>query len=381
MPVNKYHFALLLAAACSSCIEPFEPEIGERQSVLVINGTITDIPGPHEVTVSMSTPYNEPYFQPVDGCVVTVEDESGTYHSYYQSSPGRYHAYLPAPFLSVGKAYSLTVRTPQNLVYRSDFDTLLACPPIDTLYYDVQNRGTNLQGRTMNGIQFYSDLTGSAGTATNFRWLLEETWEYRTPYIGQYLYEYQGGPITYFYTDHVHRCFMTHPVSGLHTASTRFLAGNAIRRNPLNYVSDETPRLLYKYSVLVTQQSLTDAAYSYWDQLETQSEESGGLYETQPYSIAGNLCNPENPDEKVLGFFYATQQQTSRLTVPNDFNFDIPGFACTLDTASNYDDFLSDFPYYLITLNPLGGFPFLFGNQDCFDCTERGGVTEIPEFW
>lgn len=381
MPVNRYYIVLLPALTCSSCIEPFEPEIRESQSVVVINGMISDTPGIHEVTVSRSAPYHDPHFQPVGGCVVTVEDGTGAYFPYHESSPGRYWTDLPASFLSVGKAYSITVRPPGPLVYRSDFDTLLPCPPIDTLYFEVQTRGSTVPGKTLHGIQFYLDLTGSVNSADNYRWLLEETWEYRTPHIGQYIYAYQGGPISYFYTDHIHQCYITNPVRELYSASTRFLSENTIRRNPLNYVSNETPRIKIRYSLLVTQQSLTNAAYTYWDRLEQQSEESGGLYETQPYSITGNMCNTENPEEKVLGFFYATQQRTERIMVPNDFDFDVAGYTCTLDTALNFDDFFTDFPYYLISLNPLGGFPYLFGDQHCFDCRKKGGVTEKPDFW
>lgn len=380
--MNSYSIALLAALACTSCIDPFEPEIRESQSVMVINGMITDIPGIHEVTVTRSTPYNDPHILPVSGCVVTVEDETGTYHSYREQSPGLYRADLPASFLSVGRTYSITVQPPPGMVtYRSDFDTLLACPPIDSIYFEVQTRGTTDPGRRLQGIHFYSDLNGLPGTRGNYRWLLEETWEYRTPYIGQYIYEYQGAPIGDFYTDHLHRCFVTRPVSGLYSGSTRFLSENALRRNPLNYVSDETPRIKIRYSLLVTQLSLTNAAFDYWDRLEAQSEESGGLYETQPYSVTGNICNPGDPGEKVLGFFYASQQRTKRIIVPNDFDFDIPGYTCTLDTAFNFDDFLSDYPYYLISIDPMGGFPYLFGDQNCFDCRKRGGVTEKPDFW
>ncbi|RPI42918.1 MAG: DUF4249 domain-containing protein [Bacteroidetes bacterium] len=382
MLLNRFRLAFFLAIACSSCIYPFEPVIRESQSVLVINGMISDDPGVHEVTVSRSTPYNEPRFQPVGGCVVTVEDETGTIHLYREHSPGVYRADLPPSFLSVGKAYSIMVQPPPGMeVYRSDFDTLLPCAPIDSLYYEVQTRASTEPGKKLYGVQFYNDLTCTEVTAVNYRWILGETWEYVSPYLGDYIYEYRGAPITYFSTYHIHRCYKREPVNEMFSASARFLSENVIRRNPLNYVSNATPRIKIRYSLLVTQQSLTHAAYNFWDRLEAQAEESGGLYETQPWSISGNIYNTEDPEEKVLGFFFATQQVSKRIFVENDFDFDVAGIACDLNTAEKFDDFFDLFPIYLISLGQLGGFPYLFGPPYCFDCRETGGVTEKPDFW
>ncbi|MCK4749926.1 MAG: DUF4249 family protein, partial [Bacteroidales bacterium] len=202
---------------------------------------------------------------------------------------------------------------------------------------------------------------------------------YRTAYVGDHFWS-GIGPILQMGSDHIHTCYMTHPIKELITSSTRHLSVNALRRNQLNYVSNETPRIKIKYSLLVKQQSLTNQAFNYWDKMDSQAGESGGLYETQPSSAIGNIYNTGNPDEKVLGIFYATQEQSNRLTVKNVFDFDVPGFKCLLDTAFVLQDFGSDFPYYMISTMGTG-YPYLFGDQPCFDCTRKGGVLEKPEFW
>ena len=81
MPANRKHIPLLLLLLLllllQACIEPYEPVINETQEVMVIDGMISDRPGLHQVRVSISTPYSDPEFRPVAGCVVSVTDDQG----------------------------------------------------------------------------------------------------------------------------------------------------------------------------------------------------------------------------------------------------------------------------------------------------------------
>jgi len=380
MQVNRYHILLLLLLTCRSCIEPFEPVIEESQEVLVINGMITDQPGMHYVEISRSTPYNEPIYQPVSGCVVTVTDENGEMINYFEEGWGRYGAYLPGSFLAVGKSYSLQVYTPDQKEYRSDFDTLLACPPIDTIYYEVEIRETSDPDFSLAGIQFYMDMTGTSSDSRYFMWQLEETWEYWAATFGHFIW--WGGGVEEFHTNDLFKCWKTYPIRELYTGTTRNLSVNALRRNSLNYVSNETDRLKVTYSLLVKQQSLSKKTYDYWEKMKKQSGETGGLYETQPSSTIGNIYNTNDPDEVVLGILYATQQQSRRIMVNNHFDFKIPYLTCELYTIGSVYELLSDFPYYLRSISPTGyGPPYETGDKICFDCRIQGGINVKPDYW
>ena len=131
MPANRSFIIFLLLLLIQACIVPYEPEINETQEVMVIDGVITNRPGLHKVRVSKSTPYSDPQFMPVSGCVVSVTDDQGNMEFYSESwlEAGVYEAWLDEPFLGVGKAYSVRVVAPSNREYVSDYDTLLSCPP------------------------------------------------------------------------------------------------------------------------------------------------------------------------------------------------------------------------------------------------------------
>jgi hypothetical protein len=383
MPVSRYTFILLIVLVLNSCVEPYDPLINETQEVLVIEGVITDQSGTYTVSVSRSTPYNEPSFRPVSGCVVSVQDNLGNMEFYSErwNEPGVYEASLDEPFLGVGKLYSLQVVTPNNSIYASDYDTLLSCPPVDAVYYEHEISGGEDPDDVWQGIQFYNDVRGFDGGARNYRWKATATWEYHSPYTSNYVW-YYGRTLPYL-VDSVSTCYLTETIETVYAASTQLLSENNIYRNKLHYVSDQTPRLAERYSLLVEQQSLTDQAYTYWEKLAAQSANSASLYETQPSSSQGNIYNVNWDGEKVLGLFYATQVTEKRIFVDyEDLDFPVAAYTCRLDTLLNNNSFYIDNYYYVISLNPLGpGPPWLYGQKNCFECTQRGGDNEKPDFW
>ncbi len=383
MPVNRNTLILLIVLVLNSCVEPYDPIINETQEVMVIDGMISDRPGRHTVTVSRSTPYNNPVFEPVSGCVVSVQDNLGHIEFYTESweDAGVYEANLEEPFLGVDKIYSLQVVTPSNNVYVSDYDTLLSCPPVDAVYYEDAVSGGEDPDDVWQGIQFYNDVRGFDGGARNYRWKATATWEYHSPYTSNYVW-YYGVTLPYL-VDSVSTCYLTENIEMVFAASTQLLSENNIFKNKLHYVSDQTPRLAERYSLLVEQQSLTDQAYTYWEKLAAQSANSASLYETQPSSSQGNIYNVNSSFEKVLGLFYATSITEDRIFVEyEDLDFPVGAYTCNLDTLENNNSFYIDNYYYVISLNPLGpGPPWLYGQKNCFECTLRGGDNEVPDFW
>ena len=381
MPVNKYHTIVLLLLVCSSCIDPFDPVIHETQEVLVIDGMISDRPGNYQVSVSISSPYNNPKFWSVDGCVVTVEDDQGNIQFYDNVGQGKYEAWLEPPFLAAGKSYAVQVRTPNNQTYRSLYDTLLTCPPVDSLYYFQQNSGGTDPNDIWNGIQFYNDVRGGVDGTRNYRWRATATWEYHAPYTAQYIW-YNGGSVPNI-VDSVHACYLTETIERVFAASTQLLTENSIYQNQLHYISDQTPRLSERYSLLLEQHSLSDQAFAYWEKIAAQSASGASLYETQPASSQGNLYNVQQPREKVLGCFYATQIKEERIFVgKHDLDFAAPAYTCRLDTLIDNSTFEFGNYYYLISMNPIGPGPaWLTGLDKCFNCTLQGGVNELPDFW
>lgn len=381
MQASKYQIIILLILFSTSCIEPFSPVIEDSQEVLVINGVITDKPGMHYVDISRSTPYDDPSYKPIGECVVIVIDDNGEIIQFLEEEPGKYSADIPSSFLAVGKAYSLQVITPENEEYQSEYDTILPCPSIDSVYYEIQYKATADPDRQLPGIQLFLDMSGALSDSRNVVWKVEETWEYWASLFGTHIL-WGPGDGEEFRSNPLFKCWKSFPLDRIYTGTTRNLSANKMQRVALNFVSNETDRLKRTYSLHVKQEALTLEAYTYWQSLNDQITESGGLYEKQPFTVPGNIYNVNDPEELVLGFFYASQVKEQRIYIHNDnlFSFYIPHISCEYESTSTLwgkEDI--EYPVYIYAPGPFQ--PTYTGPSECFDCRLQGGTNIKPDFW
>jgi len=381
MPLNKLHIIWALCLLCGSCVEPYEPVLEESQEVLVISGMISDSPGRHEVRVSLSSPYSFPEFQGVEQCLVNVTDQDGNMIHYADQGEGIYAADVPEAFLEVGDAASLYVFTPDGREYRSSFDTLLSCPVLDSVYWELETQGTADPEKSLPGIQFYLDMTGSPDDSRNIIWRVDETWEFWASLFGNRIMR-EGYYTESFLSRDIFKCWDSQALDHIFIASTRNLSSNALGRVPLHFVSNQTERLQITYSLYVRQQSLSLEAYDYWQRMNKQAAESGGLYEEQPASVPGNIYAVDQSDGEVLGFFYACQVREKRIYVHNNnlFDFWIPKVDCEYQPLSSlWQQPFIKFPVYIYVPGPFQ--PSFWGPAECFDCRLQGGDTIRPIPW
>lgn len=381
MPVNKLHIILLLGLLCGSCVTPYEPELEESQQVLVISGMISDRAGLHEVTISRSSTYRLPEFQGIEACVVSVTNQDGDMIFYTDSGDGIYEADVPDDFLDVGDAASLYVMTPNNREYQSSYDTILPCPDLDSIYYELGTQETPDPEFSRPGIQLYLDMHGEDSDSRNVIWRVQETWEYWASLFGTHI-AHSRGNWQEFRTNKIFKCWKSYPLDQIFTETTRNLSRNELLRVPLNFVSNETDRLSVTYSLHVQQQSLSQEAYDYWKRMNEQAVESGGMYEKQPASVAGNIYNMYNPEDVVLGCFYASQIREQRIFVKNNglFDFSIPHISCEYQQMSSlWQNSSVKYPVYIYV--PGNFNPNLWGPEECFDCRVQGGDTIRPLIW
>jgi hypothetical protein len=375
---------MILIMLLPGCIDPYTPNIEDNQVSLVVEALITDQPGLHSVTLSTSSPLNDTATQKVTGAMVDVVNNRGGVMEFFEEGEGIYSRWIGQGEIEDGVDYMLRIVTPDGEIYESDPERLGALSPdVGQVYWQFDTLGTADPDNPLYGIQFYLDLAGQDDDARNYRWVLEETWEYHAAHYIQYIYDgtvLQNWPDPFVYTF----CWRTDVIPSIFIASTKALEKNELKKQPLHFVSGETKRLQIKYSLMVKQYSLSDKAYDYWLQVQRQNQETGGIYETQPDRIPGNVHNANDPDQEVLGYFNVSSVTERRIFVDGIRELVYPPVPCNLDTIDrpeNKPPYLA-IPFYLISLSPMGaGPPYGVGGSLCFDCRKGGGVIEKPWFW
>ncbi len=386
---NKILRWIIITLVAASCIEPFTPDINEFQRLLVINGKITDQPGYQYVEITRSTSYTNPSYDHVPGCNVKVYDDKGNVFQYEEYGSGLYRCIFSQEYLQVGTRYKIEVLTKDGNTYVSDYDVLEPCPVIENIYYKVeQKENDDPLLKTVYGIHLFIDIQKSEKEVSNFRWELDETWEYHAAYQTS---DYFDGEIHYnfnVYSDSLYYCWRSRKKKDIITMSTKNFTSGKINGGSLAFIANDNDKLDIKYSVLVRQFSLSDSAYQYWNQMQRNLQEGGGLYETQPIRITGNIHNVDNPEETVLGYFWATAEKDKRFFFKNVGEIPVNYYTCIpygltsdklMELLNGYPE--SEYPIYLINITYLEAGPWDFADQECFDCRKSGGTITMPDFW
>jgi hypothetical protein len=375
--------AILGMTLLVTCIKSFEPVINSNaRNKYVVSGRVTNTEGWQVVQVSLSSPIESPEYIPVASCQVTILDDKGNIFAMEEYEPGLYHLWMDKQYLVPGTSYQVKVSTPDGEELESGFDQMPISPPIDSIYYHIEDIPTSKPGVNNRVMQFYVDLNAIGDYSQYYQWEIVETWEYEAALPVEYYYDGTFHEVKpHDYTNKV--CWITQSVKNVFTVSTKNLSQNIYTQYPLQTIDGtNSSRLGIMYSTLVRQLALSEGAYNYWDKLRINSNEQGGLYEKQPLAIKGNLVNVSNPDKDVLGYFYAVSETSCRY-----FYHDVEGIVLDYNNGCYEEDI---FPYYWLDVNPQE-FPIYYYynesgilkilNPPCVDCRLLGGTTVKPDFW
>ena len=366
---------LLLSFA--SCVEPFNPLINKYENLLVVDGAISNIPGSVYVILSKTSPYNDEKKIPVNAARITLYDDLDNKFSFLNSSNGKYTLDDPNFAGQIGRSYKIHIETGDGTICESFFESLNDPIPLDSVKY-VFKAGPNDKER---GLKIEVDVKNINSLNAYFYWEYTETWEYEVPFISSFK---PNSTICY-------KNF-TPPVFIIN--STQNLSQKQLLDYPIYFIDNTTNRLYKKYSVLVTQHTLTEQAYTFYHDLKEINEQRGGLFDKSPVTLIGNMRNLTKPEQPVLGNFQVSGAAIKRIFIRNK------DISSLLNVPSGYENCRIEFggestdAKKLDSLMRAGWVPFdrsfnpaandtiisLTNYRGCCDCTTNG--TNIkPEYW
>jgi len=374
MKSKKYILLLSGLLVISSCITQFVPETDENDTMLVVEGMITDQQGAHTVKLSKSLPLSADHATEVlTGCTITISDDQGNWVNLHETLPGTY--VTPVTYKGiVGRKYRLHINSNNPDMYYYSYESLFmemkTAPPIDSLYYKkIPTKFSQFGPVIEEECQIYLDTSDPDGLSKFYRWDFSETWMFRLPY------------------DVPNRiCWISNNSNSIFIKNTSVLSEDRIEKWPVNYISAMTDRLSERYSLLVNQYSLNEDEYNYWEKLQNVTENVGSLYDITPVSIPGNIYCIEDPKQQVLGYFSVSAKTSKRLFINENFKSRLNLYkGCPSDTVFGHGPDPDGFGItkWLIIdntfdfTNPYKVYTVIRG---CADCTIRG-TDEEPSFW
>jgi hypothetical protein len=274
----------------------------------------------------------------------------------------------------IGNAYRIDIEAPDGKKYRSDFTTMKTPVGIDTVYGKVTSKEQLNSIREIEGYQFYIS-TRQGGPETYLMWKMDETYEYTADFLYAGMM-YRGQMYEQNAKDSLYRCWRNRKIPEVFTANTVNLQTPKISNKPLHFVSNQSKRLQELYSLLVRQYTIDRAAFNYWDDIGEQIEGGDFLNVRQPFQIQGNVYNPEDEKEAVLGYFNVASVEKRRIFINP---------AMEIDLIKCHIKYNVLFLYQISFRHPVY---FGYGstgrgvvNELCIDCRLEGGKLEKPDFW
>lgn len=355
----------------------------------MVDGFISNTATPYEIKLSRTGRLDGRGAAAETGARVQVLSEKGETFEFEEEAPGVYRS-DPAAFTGcIGQRYRLNIATRNDKRYASSEVTLKPSPPIDSVYFEREMRLTNL-GDTLDGVKIMVDSHDPTGLSRRYRFTWTEDYEVRPLYPSFYKYIPSGTGYQLVRRDTaINLCFNSGTSTQVILANTSQLTTDRVSQLEVTYVSTSTPfKLGSLYSILVRQQVLSEAAYRYWSGVQKTTESLGTLFDPQPYQLIGNMYNPDDPDEPVLGYFDAGEVSEYRIFIRRLQLGELrwPHEPCIGELRSftpreEGDVFKDEFNLFMLWgYLVVDGEGELWSVPECADCRLHG-VLDRPDFW
>lgn len=399
----------ILLLAFSTCIDPYILNLEEYESLLVVDGIITDEPVSYRIKLSRTFQNEEVLPVAVSNAEVSVQDENGGINVFQEKDPGIYRSDSTHFTGRVGGTYTLHIKTSDGLEYESDPCPMTGVPEIDSIYFAYDRELINNGTEEEEGIRIFLDASNKNEVCKYFRWEFEEVWKFQIPFPVGYKY-LGGGKIEAIPMMGNHTCWKYRKSNDIIIHNTKSQQSGWVSRQALKFIaSDKSDRLRKQYSIHVKQYSLSQSEYEFWNNLKQVSESGGDIFEKQPFSIIGNIHCINREDEQVLGYFQvsAVKKMRKYITIGQLTEMDIPfyQYPCSKIEYGPYDLYGPNLPYpvppeyYDQVYNRFmnlgyvfihatdviihGNLPisqFVFTTPECSDCSLTGDPNK-PDFW
>lgn len=272
-----------------ACEDEITPTLEEADPVLAIDAWVTNRPEPQVVRLSRTQPYFETGIDAVSGAEVQISDSQDNVYVFAEDErePGAYY-WTPAAndstFGTVGETYRLTVTTDDESYTATT--AMAPVPPIDSITYEFQAAFAFFP-ETYIAEFWATDLPEEGNTywirAYKNERLLNDPDEISLAYDAGFS---QGGSFN----------------------GTVFIQPIRTSINPIE--QDENDETLPAYelgdSLYVELHSVSDAAYTFLNQVAIQTNRPGGfaeLFANPLANVSTNIVNTDPDGPAPVGFF------------------------------------------------------------------------------
>jgi len=360
---------LLTSALFNSCIDRLNIKVPDSNaSQLVVDGVITDEPGPYTVKLSLTSSVDGflKFNKSITAKQVTLFDNAGNTEVMNEIETGTYQTKPNGMQGVVGREYFIRIETRDGKIYESLPDRMNPVGSVDSLYFEFESYQP-LNEQTQYGFRFFADGSGLSEGDNLVRWKFASVFELNTdpklrlvpcpggaacscpeppPCSGWIVGPFdlvQVGDCTCC------TCWVTRNEVKPQVGNDQFTAQRKAKKVEVGYIPlDYYPFQKGKNRAEVKQMSLSRAAYEYWKIIQSQKEGAASLFQPPSGKTVTTIFEKNGP-ATALGIFYASAVKKKQLylthaDVPVKFSR-IPFWDCEMGTGKIPQSCLVAYPF------------------------------------
>ena len=379
--IHRVRQLLLLVAgmlALCGCVYDYTPRDaslpGLSSPLVVIDGDII-VGGVTRVKVALTESlFDETLSELPLGTTVMVESESGEVAgaTAVGDEPGIFEA--DTRVLDIDGRYRLVVSIPGRGEYISDFAPVMVSPPIDGITWSFSDDGSyaNVEVTTHN----------QESEKLYCKWNFVENWESPAVYWPNVDYTPNSystlKKLTPAESEARKYCWSEDVQTEICIANTEKLSENLIYKYVLKRIPNTDTRAKALYAITVTQKAISKEAYTYWETLQRNISNIGGIFSALPTEIRGNIASVGNPEEEVVGYVSVTTTTNIRSFI-NWEEYDFYNHGCSVFKIEENWNQMYYAGYRPFAVDDTGGTPW-WSELRCVDCRSYSNSTK-PDFW
>jgi len=352
--------SVLAVILMGSCVDRIVFDVGAPELYpLVVDGFISDEPGPYRISLSKSYDIESKLSTrvPVSVRKIVISDNEGNSEELTETTTGVYQTAKNGIRGVAGRAYTLKMTLLDGRVYESIPDTLYPAGTLDSIYYDFRSE-TLTDGNVQSGFDIYFNSSAGGNPSYYFMWKFVGTYkvvsypELFTEPVGEArvprplpcsAFAVIGGQFQQVRDCTCCTCwtslFNPYPL----ISDNQFVQDGKFLNVKGGYVPVNAWTFYDKVHAEMRQLSLSPRAFRFFKGIVDQKQANGSLFQPQSGRILSNFIQTSGAAVPVNGFFYASAVRKKSIYLTRD---DIPGDVQIPELLTRFpDSCLKLFPF------------------------------------
>lgn len=319
------YLGLLFVMMSVACVDPLKFDVGSAKSPpIVVEGFITNEPGPYEVRVTNSYTVDSVVTlqTPVPVQRLTISDDAGNSEDLTKNDKGAYQTKANGIQGTVGRAYKLRIELPNGRVYETIPDTLKPTGVIDEIDPEIVSY-KDANDHVQHAFDIFFDSHAEPTSDFRFMWKVtmaykftSQPWDFTVPCPGGRGtcqspldcsgYVLQGGLLVYVKPCTCCDCWISIDPSVPLVADYGLTDNGEFKRQKAGRLPITWLAMNYGTQVEIQQLSLTEQSYNFWKMANIQKTAINSLFQPVNGKLVGNWVQTSGDPEPILGLFYAS---------------------------------------------------------------------------